>query len=173
MRPPTGFEDRGAHQALARLRCEGYRRETVTVVGMTSQWQSIVPVIRVTGLVERPGEWAMEDLAGLSGQVSEGDLPGRGVSAGALLEASGPRGGYVSVESDDGEYRASIPLEELSSKGVVVYGLADDRLPRERGGPFRVLVPEGRTLCWNVKGVGEMRVTAAPEPDSVPANPTH
>ena len=115
----------------------------------------------------------MEDLAGLSGQVSEGEIPGRGVSAGALLEASGPRGGYVSVESDDGEYRASIPLEELSSKGVVVYGLADDHLPRERGGPFRVLVPEGATLCWNVKGVGEMRVTAAPEPDSVPTNPTH
>ncbi|MDE0231465.1 MAG: molybdopterin-dependent oxidoreductase [bacterium] len=145
----------------------------VTVMGMVSDLQNKVPVIRVTGLVEKPGEWAMEDLAGLSEQVSEGEIPGRGVSAGALLEASGPRGGYVSVESDDGAYRASIPLGELSSKGVVVYGLGDDRLPPEHGGPFRILVPEGRTLCWNVKGVGEMRVTAQPEPDSVPANPTH
>ncbi|MXX46270.1 MAG: hypothetical protein F4Z41_08710, partial [Acidimicrobiia bacterium] len=83
-------------------------------------------MIRVTGLVESPGEWAMEDLAGLSGQVREGEIQGRGVSAGALLEASGPQGGFVSVESDDGAYRASIPLEELSSKGVVVYGLGDD-----------------------------------------------
>ena len=130
-------------------------------------------MIRITGLVERPGEWAMEDLAGLSGQVTEGGIQGRGVSAGALLEASGPRGGYVSVESEDGRYRASIPLEELAAKGVVVYGLGADSLPEERGGPFRILVPDGRTLCWNVKGVGEMRVTACPEPDSVPANPTH
>jgi len=142
-------------------------------MGMASHLQNAAPVIRVTGLVESPGEWAMEDLAGLSGQVGEGEIPGRGVSAGALLEASGPQGGFVSVESDDGAYRASIPLEELSSKGVVVYGFGDDRLPPERGGPFRILVPEGRTLCWNVKGVGEMRVTAEPEPDSVPANPTH
>ena len=107
----------------------------------------------------------MNDLAGLSGQVAEAPTGGRGVSAGALLEASGPRGGFVSVESDDGQYRASIPLEELAAKGVVVYGLGADSLPQERGGPFRILVPEGRTLCWNVKGVGEMRVTACPEPD--------
>ncbi len=53
----------------------------------------------------------MDDLARLSGQVSDEELPGRGVSAGVLLETSGPRGGFVSVESDDGQYRASIPLE--------------------------------------------------------------
>ena len=52
----------------------------------------------------------------------------------------------MSVESEDGEYRASIPLEELSSKGVVVYGLADDHLPRERGGPRSgYWCPRGRT----------------------------
>lgn len=128
-------------------------------------------VLRITGLVEKPGEWDSEDLAGLSGQVTE--VEGRGVSAGAVLEASGPRGGYVSVESEDGGYRASIPIEELSAKGVLVYGLGGGQLPRGRGGPFRILVPGGRTLCWNVKGVGEMRVTSEPEPDSVPANPTH
>lgn len=128
-------------------------------------------VLRVTGLVEKPDEWGMDDLAGLSGQVTGAE--GRGVSAGALLEASGPRGGFVSVESCDGGYRASIPIEELSAKGVVVYGLGGESLPLEKGGPFRMLVSGGRTLCWNVKGVGEMRVTAQPEPDSVPPNPTH
>ena len=60
---------------------------------MTTHQQDAVPVIRITGLVERPGEWAMNDLAGLSGQVAEAPTGGRGVSAGALLEASGPRGG--------------------------------------------------------------------------------
>ena len=111
-------------------------------------------MIRITGLVERPGEWAMDDLARLSDQVAEVPTGGRGVSAGALLEASGPRGGYVSVESDDGQYRASIPLEELAAKGVVVYGLGADSLPQERGGPFRILVPEGRTSLLECQGRG-------------------
>ena len=128
-------------------------------------------VLRITGLVEEPREWHWEELAKLEGQIQEAG--GRGVSAGALLEASGSQGGYVSVESEDGAYRASIPIDELAAKGVVVYGLGEGGLPRDKGGPFRMLVPGGHTLCWNVKGVGEMRVTAEQEPDSVPANPTH
>ena len=143
----------------------------LTSVIMSVDEQVGVPVLRVTGLVDSPGGWSTSDLAALAGQVTEGG--GRGVSVGALLEAAGPRGDYVSVESDDGGYRASIPMEELAAKGVLIYGLGSGGLPPERGGPFRMLVPEGHTLCWNVKGVGEMRVTAHPEPDSVPANPTH
>ncbi len=130
-----------------------------------------IPALQVTGLVERPLQWRPKDLAALPGQVAGPE--GSGVAVRALLETSGPAGGFVSVESRDGSYRASIPLEELVSKGVVVYGLDDGGLPKDRGGPFRMLVPGGRTLCWNVKGVALMRVTAEPEPDSVPANPTH
>ena len=153
---------------------EGYLKEAGTVDGNMDdpvEMHDQAVVLRITGLVDRPRQWDFEAIAGLSGQVSEAG--GRGVSAGSLLEACGPRGEYVSVESEDGAYRASISIGELSAKGVVVYGLGDGQLPRERGGPFRMLVPGGHTLCWNVKGVGEMRVTAEPEPDSVPANPTH
>lgn len=136
-----------------------------------AQQQDRGVVLRVTGLVREHREWHWEELAALEGQIQEAS--GRGVSAGVLLEASGARGGFVSVESEDGAYRASIPIDELAAKGVVVYGLEEGGLPRDRGGPFRMLVPGGRTLCWNVKGVGEMRVTAEQEADSVPANPTH
>ncbi len=129
------------------------------------------PVLRVTGLVREPGVWRPQDLAGLDDQVT--GSAGKGVSAKALLDRAGPSGGFVSVESGDGSYRASIPIGELVDKGVVVYGGEDGGLPREQGGPFRMLVPDGRTLCWNVKGVALMRVTAQPEPDSVPANPAH
>ena len=129
------------------------------------------PVLQVTGLVERPMLLSHDDLAELPGQVD--GLDGSAVSAKSVLEASGVAGGYVSVESREEFYRASIPTEELVSKGVVIYGFKGGRLPKEKGGPFRMLVEGGRTLCWNVKGVVLMRVTAAPEPDSVPANPTH
>ena len=129
------------------------------------------PLLRVTGLVERPAQWRCEELAVLPGQVA--DAAGEAVSAEAVLQASGPRGRYVSVESEGAAYRASIPIEELSDKGVLVYGWESGGLPVEKGGPFRILIPGGRTLCWNVKGVAQLRVTAEPEPDSVPANPTH
>ena len=109
------------------------------------------PVLRVTGLVDRPGEWAMSDLAELPGQGI--NRAGDGVAAGSVLAAARARGHYVSVESEDGAYRASIPIDELASKGLVIYGLDGAELPRERGGPFRMLVSGGRTLCWNVKGV--------------------
>ena len=170
--PPVLKTGEPTRRSLASIP-QGYPKDAGTVNGnMTAHGQRPDrEVLRITGLVAKPRQWSMEGLAKLGGQVT--GTEGRGVAAGTLLEASGPRGCYVTVESEDGEYRASIPIGELSTKGVVVYGLGESQLPRDRGGPFRMLVPGGRTLCWNVKGVGEMRVTAEPEPDSVPTEPLH
>ena len=70
--------------------------------------------------------------------------------------------------SGDGHYRASIPLAELQRGGWLLLGQ-----PRDAGGPVRLVVEEGRTLCWNVKHVVGLRFTEGPEPDSVPENPPH
>ncbi len=40
-------------------------------------------------------------------------------------------------------------------------------------GPYRLIVASGVTLCWNVKQVAELKLTAGAEPDDVPAEPTH
>ena len=61
------------------------------------------------------------------------------------------------ISAGDG-YRASIPLEDLARGS-----LADGRLT----------IPDGRTLCWNVKDVVRIEVTVGPEPDDVPENPPH
>ncbi|MDP8959936.1 MAG: molybdopterin-dependent oxidoreductase [Actinomycetota bacterium] len=92
-----------------------------------------------------------------------------------LLEGSQPLEGaaFVTAESDDGLYRASIPREELVSKGWLAFAEDGQPLGRERGGPLRLVVPQGRTLCWNVKAVAELRLTAEGEPDSVPKDPDH
>ena len=61
------------------------------------------------------------------------------------------------IAAADG-YRASIPLHELA-KGSLTDG--------------RLIVPGGRTLCWNVKDVVRIEVTVGPQPDDVPENPPH
>lgn len=79
---------------------------------------------------------------------------------------------HVTAVSDDGAYTASIPLDDARSGGRLYVGDVGT-LGRSMGGPFRLIVHEGSTLCWNVKAVGEFRLTDGPEPDSVPESPTH
>lgn len=109
--------------------------------------------LQVEGLVERPG------------MVDVGRLPGApDVEFGAVLEQAGlhPDATHATVFSRDGAYTASIPLEELLAGGRL--SLGDD---------LRLTILGGRTLCWNVKDVGGVRITDHPEPDSVPENPPH
>jgi DMSO/TMAO reductase YedYZ molybdopterin-dependent catalytic subunit len=74
---------------------------------------------------------------------------------------------HCSVISTDGSYTASIPIADLRSGGMLRF------VPPDDGGPIRLQVLDGSTLCWNVKDVGELRFTAGSEPDSIPPDPTH
>ncbi|MGH8945722.1 MAG: molybdopterin-dependent oxidoreductase [Acidimicrobiia bacterium] len=136
--------------------------------------------LRLSGLVARESELAYEEISHLGGSIPDlgmvaDGFVGRAVPMRAVIDRARPdhRATYVTVESDDGFYRASIPLSELAENGWLAYSLGEGPLPRERGGPLRVVVPLGRTLCWNVKSVAELRFTARPEPDSVPDDPPH
>jgi hypothetical protein len=77
-----------------------------------------------------------------------------------LLAAARPRPGtdHATVHAGDDGYKASIPLVDLA-RGSLTEG--------------RLVVDGGRTLCWNVKDVVRIEVTAGPRPDSVPENPPH
>ena len=80
---------------------------------------------------------------------------------------------WVTVASADESYSASIPAATLLAHGRLLIGTQDDPLPAAEGGPLRLVVEDGRTLCWNVKGVGSLIATADKQPDSVPENPPH
>jgi hypothetical protein len=77
-----------------------------------------------------------------------------------LLDAArpAPEADHATVHAGDDAYRASIPLGELR-RGRLTDG--------------RLMIPDGRTLCWNVKDVVRIEVTAGPRPDSVPEDPPH
>ncbi len=92
-------------------------------------------------------------------------LPGRtGVAlpVAAILATELP---FVTVASETGDYTASIPTPDLVDGGLLLF---DDA-----GGPVRLVVADGSTLCWNVKHVGSLRATPEREPDSVPEDPPH
>lgn len=132
------------------------------------------PTLHLTGLVDAPVELDLAQITEMGERVDTRSLgfSGSAVRVGPLLAHAAEKARYGTVESDDGHYKASIPLDDLE-RGLLIVEDGGRALPRDRGGPFRLIVPEGRTLCWNVKSVVEIRFTDAPEPDSVPENPPH
>ena len=126
--------------------------------------------LEVTGAVRVALAFEVGEIAALDGRVHRvfGATSGDAVAMAALLDLVEPAPGadHVTVSSGDGHYRASIPLEQLRGAGWLFVGV-------ERGGPLRLVVEEGRTLCWNVKDVVGLHLTQGPEPDSVPENPPH
>jgi DMSO/TMAO reductase YedYZ molybdopterin-dependent catalytic subunit len=147
---------------------------------MTLRRRPDTPMLEIDGLVTRPGarEWA--EIAGLPGRIEDVAVEAYGFAGGAvpmrsLLAGAGidPSATHCTVVSGDGNYAASIPLDDLTAMGWLIFGGPAEPLPRDRGGPLRVVVPQGRTLCWNVKDVVALRLTAGAEPDSVPADPPH
>ena len=57
--------------------------------------------------------------------------------------------------------------------GMLLVGSADAPLDEAEGGPVRLLVSDGDTLCWNVKQVGSLIATRERLADSVPEQPPH
>lgn len=125
------------------------------------------PVLRVSGLVDRPRGYDLETLHDM-GSPDEG-AAGAVVALRPLIEAARPRTAatHVTALSADGAYSASIPLTDAMALGEVHASPADGE------SILRLRVPGGMTLCWNVKDLGLLRVTAGPEPDSLPEVLTH
>ena len=134
--------------------------------------------LRATGLGRGSLEWSeidsIADGAGDGGDPAATDTSAA-VAVASILEhlVIDPAATHCSVVSRDGSYSASIPLDELRDGGWLAYALDGKTLTGDLGGPLRLTVRQGTTLCWNVKDVGELRFTAGKEPDSVPEKPTH
>lgn len=100
-------------------------------------------------------------LMALPGQVADvaAVVPGRSGSGVYLREvlALGGAGGSFVLAASDGMTTAPLPLAECGD-AIVVHSAAGAPLPDGQGGPFRVLVPPGRSACGAVKGLARVRV---------------
>jgi DMSO/TMAO reductase YedYZ molybdopterin-dependent catalytic subunit len=142
-------------------------------------------VLEIQGQVAHPRTFDFAALSQLPEQIEDIShlVPGRqggGVRLSALLASVQPQpnAAYLTLESADGTFSASVPLAAVLSSGVVLYRLAGQELPTPLGGPFRFLITDAQTcatggvdLCANVKFVGRILISDEPGLDSRPLSP--
>jgi len=75
----------------------------------------------------------------------------------------------VTFHSADGQYSASLHLKEASESGILIYKLDGRPLPREEGGPFRLVTPSLGDWGASVKGLARIEFTVGPGKDTRPA----
>jgi DMSO/TMAO reductase YedYZ molybdopterin-dependent catalytic subunit len=124
----------------------------------------------VEGLVERPQRWTWDEIHALPPSVFEGDIhcvttwsklgvTFAGVSVDTLLDAARPLpdATHVLAFSHTG-YTTNLPLADVTGgKAWVVWDFESRPLPKEHGGPARLLVPH--LYFWkSAKWVAGLRV---------------
>ena len=130
----------------------------------------------VDGLVAKPTTWTWDEIHALPRSAYSGDIhcvttwskfdtTFSGVSVDVLLEAAGPTDDarFVMAHSTTG-YTTNIPLADVSDgKAWVVWDYDGRPLPREHGGPVRLLVPH--LYFWkSAKWVNRLQLMAEDRP---------
>jgi DMSO/TMAO reductase YedYZ molybdopterin-dependent catalytic subunit len=139
--------------------------------------------LRIDGMVAEPREWSWEEFAALPSEQVPCDIhcvtswsklgtSFGGVSVDALLDAVEPLGAYAMAYSYGG-YTTNVPVEDLTDgKAWVVTEHEGEPLPREHGGPARLLVPH--LYFWkSAKWVQGLRIMDHDEPGFWEANGYH
>jgi DMSO/TMAO reductase YedYZ molybdopterin-dependent catalytic subunit len=135
----------------------------------TEEWS-----FRIDGMVAAPRSWTWDEFAQLPFEEIPCDIhcvtkwsklatSFGGVSVDALLEAAEPQGAYAMAHSSGG-YTTNLALSDLTGgKAWVVTQHEGEPLPREHGGPARLLVPH--LYFWkSAKWVAGLRVMDHDEP---------
>src|SRR5262245_30200951 len=117
-----------------------------------------VRIVRRAELAALPG--GVPDVGALVPKRS-----GAAARVGALLDAHAvPAAGSAVLCAADGFASEPVPLAALR-EGLLVHSQGDAPLPREQGGPFRLLIPDGvagaPSACSNVKAVVRIVVKSA------------
>jgi DMSO/TMAO reductase YedYZ molybdopterin-dependent catalytic subunit len=129
---------------------------------------------RIDGMVGEPREWSWDEFHALPFEDVPCDIHCvtswsklgtnfRGVSVDTLLEPTRPDGGYAMAHSHGG-YTTNLALADLTGgKAWVVTEHEGAPLPRDHGGPARLLVPH--LYFWkSAKWVAGLRIMDHDEP---------
>jgi DMSO/TMAO reductase YedYZ molybdopterin-dependent catalytic subunit len=131
---------------------------------------------KIEGLVENPVTWSWDEIHALDGSVFTGDIhcvttwsrlgmTFNGVSVDTLLAVARPLSSATHVvEFSHTGYTTNLPLEDvINGKAFVVWEVDGQPLPREHGGPARMLVPH-RYFWKSAKWVAGLRILDHDEP---------
>lgn len=129
------------------------------------------PRLVVDGLVARRLELAPADLAAFAlAEVTDDfrclegwSVPGlhwRGVALATVLDTAGVAAQARSVQASAGEFSVPLTLEEARG-ALLATQLGDAPLPREHGGPVRLVVP-GADCFTSIKWLDRIELRAEP-----------
>lgn len=132
--------------------------------------------LTITGEIACPCELAAIDLAQLPVAAQITDVAtldpkrsGQAVRLAAVLDAVGvkPTARWLSLHASTDDFHASIPLDAVRERAVVIYRQNGEPLSPKAGGPFRFFIPDFAAChtheideCANVKFVDRMELTA-------------
>jgi len=141
-------------------------------------------LLTIDGEVETPRQLTFDDLAAIPAEHQVPDVsrlvPGRqgdAVTLRGLLALVGPRSTarYLGLHAAADNFHASIPLDAVLDRGLVIYRLAGQPLPAGRGGPVRFFIPDFAAChtdeideCANVKFVDRIELTTTKGIDNRP-----
>ena len=134
------------------------------------------PALEISGEVTTPRTLSFDDLAAIPADHQVIDvsrlLPGRKGDAVTLrgildLVRPNPAAKYLGLHSSTDDFHASIPLDAVADKALVMYRLDGQPLPIKAGGPVRFFIPDFAAChtheideCANVKFVDRIELTA-------------
>jgi DMSO/TMAO reductase YedYZ molybdopterin-dependent catalytic subunit len=146
----------------------------VLTAGPTPQIEQKDWGFRIDGMVGQEREWTWDEFQALPQEDvhtdihcvtkwSKFDTDFRGVSLDTLLEGVDAQGDFV-MQYSYGGYTTNVPLEDLmDGKAWVVTQYEGQPLPREHGGPARMLVPH--LYFWkSAKWIAGVRIMDHDEP---------
>lgn len=140
--------------------------------------------LKIDGAVERPTTFSFDDLTRLDEAQQVRDVSrldpkrsGDAVRLEGLLAAAGmqPAARWLTLHATADDFHASIPLDAVRERAVVLYRLADGPLPAKAGGPFRFFIPDSASCktaevdeCANVKFIDRIELSAERGHDNRP-----
>jgi len=142
------------------------------------------PTLTIAGDVASPATFTFADLAAFdaAGQIVDVSRvdpkrQGSAVTLAALLERVKPAAGvrYLTLHASRDDFHASIPLEVVRERAMLIYRLAGEPLPEKSGGPFRFFIRDFAAChtaeideCANVKYVDRIELSAEAGQDNRP-----
>jgi DMSO/TMAO reductase YedYZ molybdopterin-dependent catalytic subunit len=133
-------------------------------------------MLAITGEIESPRSLTFADLASIPADHQVSDVsrlaPGRkgdAVKLTGILELVKPKSTakYLGLHSSADDFHASIPLDAVADRALVIYRLDGQPLPVKAGGPVRFFIPDFAAChtneideCANVKFVDRIELTA-------------
>jgi DMSO/TMAO reductase YedYZ molybdopterin-dependent catalytic subunit len=140
--------------------------------------------LEITGEVASPRSFSFNDLAAIPADQQVIDVSrivpsrkGDAVTLRGVLDLVKPKASakYLGLHSSTDDFHASIPLEAVADRALIIYRLDGQPLPAKAGGPVRFFIPDFAAChtseideCANVKFVDRIELTAEKGLDNRP-----